>query len=73
MSKNAKIVWTIVAIIVVVGIVGWGIHKNDGSSNVIKIGFIEPLSGDASDIGVVNEAAVKVAVAVAEAGDRANI
>lgn len=63
MSKNAKIVWWVVAVVVVVGLVWWGIARNSASASTIKIGFIEPLTGDASDIGVVNEAAVKEAVA----------
>ena len=62
MSKNQKIVWWVVGIVVVVGLVWWGVSKNSGSGNVIKIGWIGPLTGDVSSIGTVNKAAVQVAV-----------
>ena len=61
MNNNAKIFWWIVAIVVIVGIVWWGVSKNGGSSNTIKIGFVGPLTGDESSIGVITRAAVQVA------------
>ena len=38
-------------IVVVVCLVWWGVSKNNGSGNVIKIGFIAPLTGDAAAYG----------------------
>ena len=72
MNKSAKITWWIIAVVVVIGLVWWGVSKNSASANVIKIGFIEPLTGDASSIGIVNEAAVKVAVAEVNAAGGIN-
>jgi branched-chain amino acid transport system substrate-binding protein len=62
MSKNAKIVWWIVGIVVVVGLVWWGIAKNGGSGNTIKIGFFGPLTGDASTYGEPFQKVVELAV-----------
>jgi branched-chain amino acid transport system substrate-binding protein len=62
MSKTSKIIWWIVGVVVVVAVVWWGVSRNTGSSNVIKIGFIGPLTGDAASIGTVNKAAIQVAV-----------
>jgi branched-chain amino acid transport system substrate-binding protein len=51
MSKITKIIWLIIAAVVVVGLVWWGVLKNNGSSNVIKIGFIGPLTGNSALFG----------------------
>ncbi len=62
MSKTTKIIWWVVGIVVVVGLIAWGVSRNSGSNNVIKIGFIGPLTGDGASIGTVNKAAIQVAV-----------
>ena len=72
MSKTTKIVWWVVGIVVVVGLVAWGVSKNSGSNNVIKIGWIGPLTGDLSAIGTVNKAGVQVAVAEVNAAGGIN-
>jgi branched-chain amino acid transport system substrate-binding protein len=62
MAKTQKTIWWVVGIVVVVGLIVWGVSKNKGSGNTIKIGWIGPLTGDVSSIGTVNKAAVQVAV-----------
>ena len=62
MNKNQKIVWWVVGIVVVIGLVWWGISKNGGSGNVIKIGFIGPLTGDAAAYGEPFQNTVQLAV-----------
>ncbi len=49
---NKKIVWTIVAIIVVT-LIGWGITKNTKNTNgeTIKVGAVLPLSGNSTFYG----------------------
>ena len=49
-------------IVVVVGLVWWGVSKNSGSGNVIKIGFIGPLTGDAAAYGESAQNIVQLAV-----------
>ena len=52
MRKNAKIFWSVVVLIVIIGLAWWGFSKNGGGpGNVIKIGFIGPLTGDAAVYG----------------------
>ena len=52
MNKNTRIIWWVVAIVVVVGIVWWGIARNGGGTgNTIKIGVMAPLTGDAAVYG----------------------
>lgn len=62
MSNTAK--WTIGVIVVV--LVVWGVvasvNKQEVNAGPIKIGFIGPLSGDASNIGQNAQAAVQIAV-----------
>jgi branched-chain amino acid transport system substrate-binding protein len=62
MSKNAKIVWWIIGIVVVVGLVWWGIAKNSGSANTIKIGWIGPLTGDLAAYGEGGQNVTQLAV-----------
>ena len=62
MSKTAKIVWWVVGVVVVVGLVWWGITKNNGSGNVIKIGVFGPFTGDASTYGEPFEKTVELAI-----------
>ncbi len=63
MSKTVKIVIWLVVIVIVVAI-GASLSRKGGDTGTgpIKIGFIGPLTGDASSIGIVNKAAVEVAV-----------
>ena len=42
MSKTTKIIWWVVGIVVIVGLVAWGVSKNNASANTIKIGVIMP-------------------------------
>ena len=54
MSKISRIVWWVLGIVVVVGLVAWGVSKNSGPSggaHQIKIGVILPLTGDLSVTG----------------------
>jgi len=51
MSRAQKAVWWIVGIIVVGGLIWWGVSRDRGSNNVIKIGFIGPLTGDGAAFG----------------------
>jgi branched-chain amino acid transport system substrate-binding protein len=62
MSKTQKTVWWVVGIVVVVGLVWWGVSKNSGSGNTIKIGFIGPLTGDAAVYGEPFQKTVQLAV-----------
>jgi branched-chain amino acid transport system substrate-binding protein len=62
MNKSSKTIWWVVGVIVVIGLVWWGIGRQSASGSTIKIGFIGPLTGDASSIGTVNKAAIQVAV-----------
>lgn len=63
MSKTNKIVWTIVLAVVVIGLIWWGISKNNGGgSNTITIGFIGPLTGDAAVYGEPYKNTVALAV-----------
>ncbi|MFA6432244.1 MAG: ABC transporter substrate-binding protein [Candidatus Paceibacterota bacterium] len=51
MSKNSKIIWGAVAIIVIVLVV-WNVqNKSTGPKEVIKIGVVVPLTGGASGYG----------------------
>ena len=52
-----------IGIVVVVGLVAWGISRNSGSSNVIKIGSIEPLTGGAAVYGQPVQNTIELAVA----------
>lgn len=61
MSKTSKIIAWIVGIVVVVLIV-ISLSKGTTNNGPIKIGFIGPLTGDASNIGQNAKAAVDVAV-----------
>jgi branched-chain amino acid transport system substrate-binding protein len=63
MTKTSKIIWWIVGIVVVVCLVWWGISKNGGSGNVIKIGAILPLTGNSADLGEASQNALKLALA----------
>ncbi len=60
MSKNAKIIVFLVAMIVITLLVTLGGDKDD--TGPIKIGFIGPLTGDVASLGNVSKAAVEVAV-----------
>jgi branched-chain amino acid transport system substrate-binding protein len=51
MNKTTKTVWWIVGIVVVVGLVWWGISRNGVSGNTVKIGIMLPLTGDAATYG----------------------
>jgi branched-chain amino acid transport system substrate-binding protein len=51
MIKTQKIIWWVVGIVVVVGIVWWGVSRNGGSGNMIKVGVMVPLTGDAASMG----------------------
>ena len=63
MNKSAKIGWTIVLAVVVIGLIWWGVSKNNGGgSNTITIGFIGPLTGDAAVYGQPYQNTVALAV-----------
>jgi len=62
MSKNAKIVWWVVGIVVVVGLVWWGIARNSASASTIKIGSILPLTGDGAVYGELAQKTIQLAV-----------
>jgi branched-chain amino acid transport system substrate-binding protein len=62
MNKRSKIVWWIIGAIVVVGLVAWGFYRNAGGGNVIKIGFIGPLTGNSAEYGQPEENTVSLAV-----------
>ena len=62
MSKTTKIVWWVVGIVVVVGLVAWGIGRQSASGNTIKIGFIGPLTGGLAAYGESVQSAVRLAV-----------
>jgi branched-chain amino acid transport system substrate-binding protein len=62
MSKNSKTVLWIVGIVIVVGLIQWGVSRNGGSSSVIKIGFIAPLTGDAAAYGESAQNIVQLAI-----------
>ncbi len=51
MSKAKKTVWWVVGVVVVVGLVWWGIARNNASANMVKIGAMLPLTGDAAVYG----------------------
>ena len=66
MSKTSKsILWIVVAIIVI-ALIWIGVSKNQTpqttEGEIIKIGFIGPLSGDASVVGISEKNAVEMAV-----------
>jgi branched-chain amino acid transport system substrate-binding protein len=63
MKKDGNTVWWIVGVVVLVGLVWWGVSKNNGSSDVIKIGFIGPLTGDGAVYGEPFQKTVQLAVA----------
>lgn len=59
MTKNAKIIGGIIVLILIVSIV---INSNKKDSGPIKIGFIGPLTGEISSLGVAGQAATQIAV-----------
>ena len=63
-SVLKTVIWLVVLVLIVGGLVLWGKggEKDATSKEPIKIGFIGPLTGDASSIGTVNRAAVELAV-----------
>jgi len=63
MTKAQKTIWWVVGIVVVVGLIAWGVSRNSGSSNVIKIGFIGPLTGDGAVYGQPEQNTIEIAVA----------
>lgn len=74
MSQSTK--W-VAGVIIVVAIVAVGYFVSKGpsgpvSTEPIKVGFIGPLTGDASSIGTVNKAAVEVAVEEVNKADGIN-
>ena len=50
-NKSNKTVWWVIGIIVVVGLVWWGMSKQSASGDTIKIGVIGPFTGDAAVYG----------------------
>jgi branched-chain amino acid transport system substrate-binding protein len=62
MNKSNKTIWWVVGVIVVIGLVWWGIGRQSASGNTIKVGVIVPLTGDVSSMGTIQKAAVQVAV-----------
>lgn len=63
MDKTTKIIVAVV-VVAVVALVSYTLIKNNAgptSSGPIKIGFIGPLTGEASSIGTVNKVAVEIA------------
>ncbi len=63
MNNSSKAVWWVVAAVVVIGLIAWGVSKNGGSSsNEIKMGFIGPLTGDAAAYGQPYQNTVAMAV-----------
>lgn len=63
MSKTSKIIWWIVGIVVVVGIVWWGVSRNGSSSgNTIKVGWIGTLTGSIAAYGEAGQNVTQIAV-----------
>ena len=62
MNNKKKTVWWVVGVIVVIGLVWWGMSNQSASGSTIKMGYVGPLTGDISSIGTVNKAAIQVAV-----------
>ncbi len=62
MENKNKTVWWVVGIIIVIGLVWFGVSKQSASGKTIKIGFVGPLTGDISSIGTVSRAGMEVAV-----------
>lgn len=68
MNKTGKIILGVVVVVVVVGLFYWGFTHNNqatgpATGEPIKIGFIAPLSGDASSYGFGEKNAVEMALA----------
>ncbi len=63
MSKTGKIIaWVIVAILVVWGLASLNKKSTENSSNVIKVGFLGPMTGEIANMGENAQAAVSIAV-----------
>jgi branched-chain amino acid transport system substrate-binding protein len=62
MSKTSKIVWTIVLVVVAVGLIWWGVSRERSGSNTITIGFIGPLTGDGAPYGQPEQETIELAV-----------
>src|SRR4051812_38203363 len=62
MNKSAKMMWSVVGVVVVIGLVWWGMAKNNASASVIKIGAIGPFTGDAAVYGQPMQNTIKLAV-----------
>src|SRR3989344_2574768 len=62
-SVVKTVVWLVVLVLIVVGFILYGSKGEDkAAKETIKIGFIGPLTGDASSLGTVARAAVELAV-----------
>ncbi len=61
MNKTTKIVWWVVGVVVVVGLVWWGVSKNTAQGGTVKIGFMGPMTGDNATMGINGLAAVGIA------------
>jgi branched-chain amino acid transport system substrate-binding protein len=63
MENKNNSVWWVIGIIVVIGLVWWGVSQNNtASGSTIKIGFIGPLTGDGAVYGEPFEKTVQMAV-----------
>lgn len=63
MNKNTKIIIGIVVILIAVWGIWYGVNKQPKEQGVIKIGFIGPLTGDATSFGETEKNAVEMALA----------
>jgi branched-chain amino acid transport system substrate-binding protein len=72
MNKSSKTVWLIIAALVVVGLIWWGASRNGASGNVIKIGLIAPMTGDAAAYGEPIQRVVQLAADEINAGGGIN-
>lgn len=62
MNKNQKILIGIAVIVIIAFLVGWRLYQNSRQGNVIKIGALLSLSGDAAAWGENAQKAIKLAV-----------
>ncbi len=60
-KKKGIIAWIVVAVVVVAVIVIYGVSNKGGQGNIIKVGFLGPLTGDEASPGENSLAAVQIA------------
>lgn len=62
MTKSTKIIIGIVIAVIIIGGIWYSLTKQPKEEEVIKIGLVLPLTGDAADIGKSNKVAIEIAV-----------